>query len=145
MLTGIFVFLRRTKRSNLESLHTNSNGPSSDSLETKVNVEHHHVLCSNRTLPYSRDPIDTSSSGELPGYEEEEEDSMERKRYVLCHTSRRLQQGNPEHPHAVILLEESITNRNVQEGPFGTRPLSQHPHAHIICGTVIYGDKEELE
>ncbi|KAK3805835.1 MAG: hypothetical protein J3Q66DRAFT_407392 [Benniella sp.] len=155
MLTGIFVFLRRTtKRSNLESLlHTNSNGPSSDSLETKVNVEHNiHVLCSNRTWPHSRAPIDTSSSGELPGYEaEEEEDSIERKRYVLGQTSR-LQQGsvgtqlkNPEHPHAVLLLEESITNRNVQEGPFGARPLSQHPHAHITCGTVMYGDKEELE
>ncbi|KAF9349323.1 hypothetical protein BGX34_001855, partial [Mortierella sp. NVP85] len=87
MLTGIFVFLRRTKRSNLSSLHTNSNGPSSDSLETKVNnVEQNHILYSSRTLTHSRDPIDTSSSGELPGYEEE--DSIERKRYVLNHTSR---------------------------------------------------------
>jgi hypothetical protein len=149
MLTGIFVFLRRTKRSNVEGLRTSSDGPSSDLLETKVNVEPNHVLYSSRTLPHSRDPIYTSSSGELLGYEEEE-DSIERKRYVLGHTSR-LQQGsvgtqlkNPEHPHAV-LLEESMTKRNVQEGPFGARPLSQHPHARITCGTMMYGDKEELE
>lgn len=160
VLLAVFVYLRRTKR--LKPRMSSDGSTSADSLASPGGL-----TSSNGSMGFnvlSTDNLEVKGDVDLT--DEEFKVSSLRSNLVYpgleptkvyldpftdCkrHDSGkkgRVQQGSygsrplSVHPHAIV---EPTTKRSVQVGAFGTRPLSQHPHAVIEeMITTYYNNKQ---
>ncbi|KAF9349324.1 hypothetical protein BGX34_001856 [Mortierella sp. NVP85] len=163
-LTAVVMYLRRSKRL---KLGTSPNGStSSDGLASPSGLASYNASMGSNVL--STDKLEVKgdvdfSDEELsnattlqwypvyPGLEftKAYPDPFTEHGLRVSGTVGRIQQGPygarplSIHPHAVV---EAITQRSVQVGAFGARPLSQHPHAIVEeMITTYHNDKAELE
>ncbi|KAK3805834.1 MAG: hypothetical protein J3Q66DRAFT_407391 [Benniella sp.] len=161
VLTAVVMYLRRSKRLKLgtsSSDSTSSDGLASPSGLTGSNASiGSNVLSTDRLevkggIDFSDEELSNATTLQFyPGLESTKaypDPSTKHKLHVSASIGR-IQQGvygaRPLsiHPHAVV---EPITKRSVQVGAFGARPLSQHPHAIVEeMITTYHNDKAELE
>jgi len=125
ILTAIFVYIRRTKRTRSEGPRTCPDGSSTDSLNTVVHVD---IDGKVPTEAMPRDPAcgGPKSAGVSWNMFSGQKGHMSAKEGRL-HLGFAGTRPDPENPHATV--DEPTKARDVQVGTFGARPASQHPHA----------------
>lgn len=164
VLTAVVMYLRRSKRLKLGTSSndsTSSDGLASPSGLTSSNASMgSNVLSTDKLevkgdVDFSDEELSNATTLQCypvyPGLEftKAYPDPFTEPKLHVSGTIGRIQQGvygaRPLsiHPHAVV---EPITKRSVQVGAFGARPHSQHPHAILEeMITTYHNDKAELE